>query len=75
MGACWMCHGWGVLDRRDTGITSWSDGTGGPNGQRVPVYALYPAFATHEGVLIECPYCKSKYAPTPAGAGGDEVRE
>jgi hypothetical protein len=64
---CWMCHGWGVLDRRDTGVTAWSDGTGGPNGKRWPVYSLHAAIATHEGDLIECPYCKAKYAPpTPS---------
>jgi hypothetical protein len=55
---CWLCHGWGMVDRRTRDETSWSYPTGGPNGQRFPVYELHPAFASCVGELIECPVCR-----------------
>lgn len=55
---CWMCHGYGVVDKRDTGETSWSGATGGERGQRFPIYSLHMAPSVFTGELIDCPVCK-----------------
>lgn len=57
---CWLCHGWTMVEKRDTGETAWSDATGGVQGQRFPVFNLIPAFGAvpSESELIECPVCR-----------------
>ena len=57
MTTCWMCHGWGEIDKQPTGNTAWSDRTGGEHGERFPVFQLVPAFGTYTGELITCPFC------------------
>lgn len=57
---CWACHGWGVLDKRDTGVRSWSGETGGEHGERFTVYSLHMAPGVFEGELIDCPFCDGK---------------
>jgi hypothetical protein len=53
---CWLCGGWGSVDKRDTGEKSWRDG---PVGKiENPVYVLTMAPGTFEGELIECPVCR-----------------
>ncbi len=71
---CWLCLGWGVMDRIDTGETAWSDKTGGERGQRFPVYRLEVAVGTYHGKLIACPACKGHGgAPTEREAARLEV--
>lgn len=62
MSSCWACHGWGHLDKQDTGETSWS-GRLGERRDVQPIYRLVPAFGTSEGELIECPFCDGTGEP------------
>lgn len=50
---CWMCGGWGHLDRRDTGERWQREGDKAP----YPVFSLHAAPGTAQGELIECPFC------------------
>lgn len=57
---CWLCHGWKLVDKRPTGETSWSDATGGEQGERFPIYSLHFAPGIYQGELIDCPVCTGR---------------
>lgn len=60
---CWLCRGWGAVDKRTSDETAWSGATGGERGERFPLYSLHFAPGVYYGELIDCPICQPSARP------------